>query len=68
MNHSVAATAREFIKDGEPSEGLLNRVEMSIRAYDPCLSCATHAVGRMPLSIEIQEPDGTVRRLVRNGS
>ncbi|MBI4882281.1 MAG: Ni/Fe hydrogenase subunit alpha [Planctomycetes bacterium] len=67
MNLSVAATAREFIKGGEVSEGLLNRVEMAIRAYDPCLSCATHAVGQMPLSVEILRPDGSGQRLVRDG-
>jgi NAD-reducing hydrogenase large subunit len=41
-------------------EGMLNRVEHGIRAYDPCLSCSTHAVGRMPLEIRILSPDGRV--------
>lgn len=68
MNESVrAVAAREF--DGrEISEGLLNRIEVAIRAYDPCLSCATHALGRMPLQVEAVAPDGSVvARLVRNG-
>jgi len=65
MNLSVAATAREFIKAGQVSEGLLNRVEMAVRAYDPCLSCATHAIGRMPLDVQIVGPDGLVKHLVR---
>ena len=39
----------------EITEGMLNRVEVAIRAYDPCLSCATHAIGKMPLEIEIYD-------------
>ena len=40
------------------SEGLLNAIEVAIRAYDPCLSCATHAVGRMPLEVSLLSSDG----------
>jgi NAD-reducing hydrogenase large subunit len=40
------------------TEALLNHVEVAIRAYDPCLSCATHALGQMPLSIELYESSG----------
>jgi NAD-reducing hydrogenase large subunit len=48
------------------TEGMLNRVEAAIRAYDPCLSCSTHAIGQMPLDISIYARDGSlVRRLVR---
>jgi NAD-reducing hydrogenase large subunit len=36
---------------------MLNRVEMVIRAYDPCLSCSTHAIGQMPLLVEIRGPN-----------
>ncbi len=39
---------------------MLNRVEVAIRAYDPCLSCATHALGKMPLSIELLDAAGNV--------
>ena len=39
---------------------MLNRVEVAIRAYDPCLSCATHAVGEMPLSVELYDAEGTL--------
>jgi NAD-reducing hydrogenase large subunit len=42
------------------SEGALNRVEAVIRCYDPCLSCATHALGQMPLKIELLSSKGTV--------
>ena len=50
MNRSVANVAREHLSGQEITEGLLNHVEVAVRAYDPCLSCATHAVGRMPLT------------------
>jgi NAD-reducing hydrogenase large subunit len=63
MNMAVEQTARYFLKriaPGEqPSEGILNRIEAAIRCYDPCLSCSTHALGRMPLMMEWFGPDGT---------
>jgi NAD-reducing hydrogenase large subunit len=40
--------------------GMLNRVEAVIRTYDPCLSCSTHAMGRMPLRIQLIDPDGKI--------
>ncbi|MBM4398151.1 MAG: Ni/Fe hydrogenase subunit alpha, partial [Deltaproteobacteria bacterium] len=50
MNRAVQRVAKDHISGkAEVTEGLLNHVEVAIRAYDPCLSCATHAVGRMPL-------------------
>ncbi len=59
MNRAVASVARDYIS-GQPTitEGMLNHVEVAIRAYDPCLSCATHALGQMPLSIELYDADG----------
>ena len=60
MNRSVEAVAREYIRAGKVSEGLLNRVEGAIRCYDPCLSCATHAQGRMSLRVEVYRADGTL--------
>ena len=61
MNRAVAKVARDYIS-GQPeiTEGLLNRIEVAIRAYDPCLSCATHALGRMPLVVELVDAGGTV--------
>lgn len=60
---SVKKAAKEFIRGGEVREGLLNRVEMAFRAYDPCLGCATHALpGKMPLRIIIRSRDGEVLR------
>ena len=66
MNRAVYEVAREFIKDGRLTEGILNRVEVAIRCYDPCLSCSSHALGHMPLEIAICEPDGNVRQILRN--
>jgi len=66
MNRAVYEVAREFIKDGEVTEGILNRVEVAIRCYDPCLSCSTHALGQMPLAITIYEPDGKIRQVLRS--
>ncbi len=59
MNEAVGKVARDHISGvKEITEGLLNHVEVAIRAYDPCLSCATHALGRMPLSVGLYGPDG----------
>jgi F420-non-reducing hydrogenase large subunit len=49
IDRSVEAVARPLVKNGVLSEAAANRIEMVIRAYDPCISCATHAVGRMPV-------------------
>jgi NAD-reducing hydrogenase large subunit len=63
----VEKVARKYLSGVEITEGLLNRVEVAIRAYDPCLSCATHAMGRMPLIIELEDSAGaTIDRRVRN--
>ncbi len=56
---SVKKAAKEFIRHGEIREGLLNRIEMAFRAYDPCLSCATHVLpGQTPLVVNIRGPEG----------
>jgi NAD-reducing hydrogenase large subunit len=60
MNESIRAVAAKEFDGREITEGLLNRIEVAIRAYDPCLSCATHAVGKMPLVVEAVGPDGAV--------
>ncbi len=66
MSEAVDSVAKTYI-DGEIREGLLNRVEAAIRAHDPCLSCSTHAVGQMPLSVDIVDAEGkTVKTLVRD--
>lgn len=54
INMSVKKSAKELIKDGKYDQGILNRLEMAIRAYDPCLSCATHKLdGTLPVKIEL---------------
>jgi NAD-reducing hydrogenase large subunit len=62
MNQTVAQIARHYVKGGtsEIPEPLLNRVEHGIRCYDPCLSCSTHAVGQMPLHVQLIAADGAV--------
>ena len=62
MSRGVLQVAKRFITGPEVSEGALNRLEAVIRAFDPCLSCSTHALGRMPLTIRFQKPDGTFLR------
>jgi NAD-reducing hydrogenase large subunit len=60
MNRTVAQIARHYIRGPQIPEGMLNRVEAGIRAFDPCLSCSTHAAGQMPLHLELLGPDGAV--------
>ncbi|AFY85376.1 Ni/Fe hydrogenase subunit alpha [Oscillatoria acuminata] len=60
MNKTVTQIAQHFIHGNEIQEGMLNRVEAGIRAFDPCLSCSTHAAGQMPLHIELIDAKGTV--------
>ncbi|HML18439.1 MAG TPA: Ni/Fe hydrogenase subunit alpha [Bryobacteraceae bacterium] len=68
MNLAVEQTARHFLKplsaDASPDEGVLNRIEAAIRCYDPCLSCSTHALGQMPLMVEMIGPGGAVLRRI----
>ncbi len=61
MNRAVKKVAQDHIS-GKPkiTEGMLNHVEVAVRAYDPCLSCATHAIGKMPLAIELYDADGNL--------
>lgn len=66
MNRTILQIARAVIRNGELSDGALNRIEHGIRAFDPCLSCATHALGKMPFDVVLLAPDGTVlQRVVR---
>ncbi len=61
INMSVKQAAQSLIKGGKYDQGILNRVEMAIRAYDPCLSCATHALdGRLPVAVEIRDAHGAL--------
>ncbi len=60
MNTAVREVAKRYLNGREITEGLLNHIEVAIRAFDPCLSCATHALGQMPLEVAIVGADGTV--------
>ena len=60
MNRGVLQSARAYVKDGKFTPGALNRVEAVIRAFDPCLSCSTHAFGQMPLVMTMVNADGEV--------
>ncbi len=75
MSKAVDSVAKTYINGTagsngngyEVKEGLLNRVEAAIRAYDPCLSCSTHAFGQMPMEVDIIDPNGLlVNRLRRD--
>ncbi|PIP03016.1 MAG: Ni/Fe hydrogenase subunit alpha [Zetaproteobacteria bacterium CG12_big_fil_rev_8_21_14_0_65_54_13] len=68
MNESVRSVANEYIDGNEITEGLLNHLEVAVRAYDPCLSCATHAMGKMPLQVELIDANGTLVDRVTKGS
>jgi F420-non-reducing hydrogenase large subunit len=58
---SVEKAAKGLIKGGKVTEGLLNKVEMAFRAYDPCLGCATHSLpGHTPLKVRIYASDNTL--------
>jgi NAD-reducing hydrogenase large subunit len=66
MTKAVDSVAKTYINGKKVTEGALNRVEAAIRAYDPCLSCSTHAIGKMPLEMVIYDSIGNeVDRLAR---
>jgi NAD-reducing hydrogenase large subunit len=67
MNQTVAQIARHYVRGNKIPEPMLNRVEHGIRCYDPCLSCSTHAVGQMPLHVQLIGPDGTVLDQIARG-
>jgi NAD-reducing hydrogenase large subunit len=64
MNKTVAQIAKTYIKGPDVPEGVLNRIEAGVRSFDPCLSCSTHAVGEMPIKLEILAADGSLVREV----
>jgi NAD-reducing hydrogenase large subunit len=65
MNRTMVQIARHYLRGPEIPEPLLNRVEAGIRAFDPCLSCSTHAVGQMPLHVCLIGPRGELLHEVR---
>jgi len=67
MNEAIRVVAKQYLDGQDLTEGLLNRIEVAIRCFDPCLSCATHALGRMPLEVELVDAGGaTLDRLLRD--
>jgi F420-non-reducing hydrogenase large subunit len=61
INMSVKQAAKSLIKGGKYDQGILNMVEMAIRAYDPCFSCATHALdGSVAVKVEIVDSQGVL--------
>ncbi len=67
MNEAIRRVARQYLDGRELTEGLLNHIEVAVRAFDPCLSCATHALGKMPLKVELIDADGSpIDTLVRD--
>jgi NAD-reducing hydrogenase large subunit len=66
ISRSVDQVARHFIDGTKMKEGMLNRVSAVVRAYDPCLSCSTHAAGQFPLDIRLMDADGSELDAVRS--
>jgi NAD-reducing hydrogenase large subunit len=67
MNIAIREVARKYLDGQKITEGLLNHIEVAVRAFDPCLSCATHAIGKMPLEVQLVDAAGTVvDTMVRN--
>lgn len=67
MSEAVDSVAKTYIQGPKVTEGMLNRVEAAIRAYDPCLSCSTHAVGQMPMVVDVYDPEGNITQTVSRG-
>jgi F420-non-reducing hydrogenase large subunit len=66
INMSIRNAAKGLIHNGKVDQGILNKVEMAFRAYDPCFGCATHfAVGQMPLTVEIYGSDKKLFKTVK---
>jgi NAD-reducing hydrogenase large subunit len=65
MTNAVDSVAKTYVKGPDIHEGMLNRVEAAIRAYDPCLSCSTHTVGQMPIQVDFIAPDGTMIKTLK---
>ncbi|MBA4420644.1 MAG: Ni/Fe hydrogenase subunit alpha [Anaerolinea sp.] len=64
MCNAVDSVAKTYVHGPDVKEGMLNRIEAAIRAYDPCLSCSTHAVGSMPISVDIVSVVGELVRTI----
>lgn len=65
MNRGLLQVAKHFVHGEKLTDGMLNRVEAVIRAFDPCLSCSTHAVGQMGIHVRLMNPAGELLDEVR---
>lgn len=65
MSNAVDSVAKTYVKGPQVQEGMLNRVEAAVRAYDPCLSCSTHAVGQMPIYVEVFDSQGSLLQTIQ---
>jgi len=65
MNRSILQVAKHYVRNDRLTDGMLNRVEAVIRAYDPCLSCSTHAAGRMALDVQLWSQNGELVDQIR---
>jgi NAD-reducing hydrogenase large subunit len=68
MNIAIREVARKYLDGRKLTEGLLNHIEVAVRAFDPCLSCATHAMGKMPLDVQLVDAEGAVVDSLVRGS
>jgi len=67
INMSVTQAAKSLIHAGAYDQGILNTIEMAIRAYDPCLSCATHGLnGKLAVRVDIVDAEGTLINTLAN--
>ncbi|MFA7270137.1 MAG: Ni/Fe hydrogenase subunit alpha [Sterolibacterium sp.] len=67
MNEAIRQVAKQYLSGNKISEGLLNHIEVAIRCFDPCLSCATHALGQMPLEVSLIDAEGKLLdRMLKN--
>jgi len=60
MNRTVRQLAMQYLDGAKVTEGILNRIEAGIRCFDPCLSCSTHAIGMMPLHVQVVDHENNV--------
>jgi NAD-reducing hydrogenase large subunit len=68
MSQAVDRVAKTYLTGPDIQEGMLNRVEAAVRAYDPCLSCSTHAVGQMPIVVDVVDASGKVVQTLRRST
>lgn len=67
MCEAVDSVAKTYVHGPDITEGMLNRVEAAVRAHDPCLSCSTHAVGQMPMIVNVEDISGNLIRTITRG-